>query len=85
MLAFIDDIFSENISDSSLVKQATHKKSHNLHTSNPSMQQSVKLCAHELWEDSDFVTVKTQKHICGAVCVKYEDAKQQKQITDTVC
>jgi len=59
VLAFIDDIFSENISDPSLVKQATHKKSCNLHTLNPSMQQSVELCAHELWEDLNFVAAKT--------------------------
>ena len=85
VLAFIDNIFSENISDSSLVKQVTCNKSHILHTSNSSMQKSVKQCANELLQDSDFVTANTQKHICDAVCVKYGNAKKRKQDTGTTC
>jgi hypothetical protein len=85
VLAFIDDIFSETISDPSRVKQSTCNKFRSLRTPNLSMQDSVEHCANELREDSDFVAAKTQKHICGAVCVKYGDAKRRKQTTGTAC
>ncbi len=85
VLAFIDDIFSENISDPSLVKRTTRNKSRRLHIPNPSMQESVEQCANELQQDSDFVAASTQRHICGAVCVKYGNAKKRKQDTGTTC
>ena len=85
VLAFMDDTFSEDISDPSRVKQVTREKSRRLHTPNPSMLESIEQCARELQEDSDFVAAKTQKHICGAVCVKYGDAKKRKQATGTAC
>ncbi len=85
VLAFIDNVFSEDISDPSLVNQTNRKKSRSLHMPNPSMQESVEHCANELQEDSDFVATKTQRHVCGAVCVKYGDAKKRKQATGTSC
>lgn len=85
MLAFIDDIFSENISDFSLVKQITCNKSCILHTPNSLMQKSVKQCINKLLQDSDFMTINTQWHIYDAVYVKYDNAKKQKQNTSIIC
>src|SRR6266480_1619142 len=48
VLIFIDNIFSEDISDPSLVNQTNRKKSRSLHMPNPSMQESVEHCANEL-------------------------------------
>jgi len=76
VLAFINNIFSENISDSSLVNQTNHKKSQNLYMSNSLIQESVKHCVNELQKDSDFVIIKTQKHVYDMICVKYEDVKK---------
>ncbi len=85
VLAFVDDTFSEDISDPSCVKQATRDKSRYLHNPNPSMKESVEQCARELQDDSDSVAAKTQKHVCGAVCVKYGNAEKRKQSTGTTC
>ncbi len=44
--------------------------------SNSSMQESVKHCVNELQKDSDFMIIKTQRHVYDIIYIKYEDTKK---------
>ncbi len=81
----LDDIKEDKEGENEEYKRQVLAFIDDIFSANPSMQESVEQCANELLQDSDFVAANTQRHICGAVCVKYGNAKKRKQDTGTTC